>query len=135
MSRNTICYSSYNAGNAENVELQRLELNKDDRGYYLSTTYIVEDKHSIREIDIPKIRLCVDRKRFGITLEHCPGLCSQQGYINLGFGDMPIDYDFDSDGNTFMYKETIVKEKHTEMTLDEIEKKLGYKIKIVNKKE
>lgn len=133
MGCSTICFNGYNLGNAKDVELKRFAFNKDDRGYYLSAIYRVEDDHTIREIDIPKIRLGVDKKRFSIKLDHDPRCHAEQGYINLGFGDLPLDYDFDSNGNTFMFKEKILEEKYTEMTLDEIEEKLGYKVKIVNK--
>lgn len=133
MSYQTVCYNAYNMGNCEGIELKKFELNKDDRGYYLSAAYRVEDKHSIREIDIPKIRLYLDNKRFTVKIENDPYLCHKVGYVNLGFGEVPLDWDMNEDGLTYLFTEKIIEEKCTEMTLDEIEKKLGHKVKIVNK--
>lgn len=51
--------------------------------------------------------------------------------INLGFGDLK-GFAYDSDK---LVTEVLIKERVEEMTIEEIEKKLGYKVKIVNKKE
>ena len=48
---------------------------------------------------------------------------------DLGFGEMRLLPD--KDGTAFTIE--TIEEKYTEMTMDEIEKKLGYKVKIVNK--
>ena len=133
MSYQTICCNAYNLGNCKEVKLTKFALEQDERGYYLAATYRVEDDHAIREIDIPKIRLSLDKKRFSIKLEHDPYACHRVGYVNLGFGELPLDWDVTSDGQAYLYTDKILEEKYTEMTLDEIEKKLGHKIKIVNK--
>lgn len=133
MSCQTVCYSAYHLGNVESIELKRFAFNKDDRGYYLSATYRVEDNHTIREIDIPKIRLNLDDKRFRIEIENDPFLCHRVGRVDLGFGELPIDWDMNKDGQAYLFTEKILEEKYTEMTMDEIEKKLGYKVKIVSK--
>lgn len=133
MSYQTVCYNAYNLGNAKEVKLTKFTLEKDDRGYYLAATYRVEDEHAIREIDIPKIRLGLDAKRVSIRSEHDPYACHRVSYANLGFGELPLDFAVNKDGHAYLYTEKILEEKYTEMTLDEIEKKLGHKIKIVNK--
>ena len=51
--------------------------------------------------------------------------------INLGFGDLK-GFAYDSDK---IVKEILIKERVEEMTIEEIERKLGYKVKTVNKKE
>lgn len=51
--------------------------------------------------------------------------------INLGFGDLK-GFAYDSDK---LVTEVLIKERIEEMTIEEIERKLGYKVKIVNKKE
>ena len=58
--------------------------------------------------------------------------------VNLGFGRFDCLYGEDpkgvaTDAVGIFFVETI-KEKTQEMTLEEIEKKLGYKVKIVSKK-
>ena len=128
-----ICYNSYSGGNAKEVKLTKITLEKDDRGYYLAATYTIEDNHAIREINIPKIRLGLDNKRVSISVEHDPNACYRVAYANLGFGELPLDWDVNQDGQTYLYTEKILEEKYTEMTIEEIEKKLGHKIKIVNK--
>ena len=135
MSYQTICYNAYNLGNTKDIELKKFTLEKDERGYYLAATYRVETDHAIREIDVPKIRLDLDEKRFSIKVGHDPFSCIKNAYANLGFGDLPLDFSVDEYGITSLYTDRLLEEKCTEMTLDEIEKKLGYKVKIVNKKE
>ena len=51
--------------------------------------------------------------------------------INLGFGDLK-GFAYDSDK---IVKDILIEERIEEMTVEEIERQLGYKIKIVNKKE
>ena len=49
--------------------------------------------------------------------------------VDVGFG--PARLDVDADGHA--YYERVIKTKTKEMTLEEIEKELGHKVKIVNK--
>ena len=51
--------------------------------------------------------------------------------INLGFGDLK-GFVYDSDK---LVTEILIKERVEEITIEEIERKLGYKVKIVNNKE
>ena len=50
--------------------------------------------------------------------------------INLGFGSMKI-----LSANKIEVKDILIKERVEELTIEDIEKQLGYKIKIVDKKE
>lgn len=50
--------------------------------------------------------------------------------VNLGFGSMKI-----LSANEIEVKDILIKERVEELTIEDIEKQLGYKIKIVNKKE
>lgn len=50
--------------------------------------------------------------------------------VDLGFGSMNI-----LSQNRLEAKDILIKERVEELTIEDIEKKLGYKIKIVNKKE
>ena len=70
--------------------------------------------------------------------DHAFVLKTARGYfgddctIDMGFGPCMVT----KGGRANVYfTETVIEEKTHEMTLDEIEKKLGYKVKIVNKKE
>lgn len=51
-------------------------------------------------------------------------------FVNLGFGSMKI-----SPQNKVEVKDILIKERVEELTIEDIEKKLGHKIKIVNNKE
>ena len=50
--------------------------------------------------------------------------------VNLGFGSMKI-----LSANKIEVKDILIKERVEELTIEDIEKQLGYKIKIVDKKE
>lgn len=131
MKRNNSFY--YKKGsNANDVKMTEFDLHKDEDGHYLSAKFVVEDEHSIRQLDVPKIRLNIDLDRVYIETESDPYYFKNMAWINLGFGRLPLDF-VDYNGQKVMYTEKILEEKYTEMTMDEIEKKLGYKVKIVNK--
>lgn len=119
----------YRKNSNTNVNLTELTLHKDSEGYYLSAKYMVEDKHSIRELDLPRIRLKVVPGHVSIKQVN-EGL---HGYVeaDLGFGYLPLA---PSGRANAYYTETVLEEKTHEMTLEEIEKKLGYKVKIVSEK-
>ena len=134
MTYQSVCYNSSKYGNISGLELKNFELKKDERGYYLTAKYRVEDQHSIREVDIPKIRLNLNKEVVSIKTMHDPFGCHRVAHIDLGFGELPLDWDVNKDGQSYLFTEKILEEKYTEMTMDEIEKKLGYKVKIVNKK-
>lgn len=54
--------------------------------------------------------------------------CHDFVFANIGFGDREL---ISKDGVYYTVK--LLKTKTKEMTLDEIEKKLGHKVKIINK--
>lgn len=133
MFRTEVYYSGDKfGGNVNKCELTNLTLNCDESGYYLSARFEVEDKHSLREAVIPKIRLTIQPDK--VILAHTDSdREDRRTHIDLGFGYMPLEYG-EVEGQRRLYSEKVLKENVTEMTLDEIEKKLGHKIKIVNKK-
>ena len=131
MAVQSVFYRSGFGENADKVELKNLNLKKDFGGYYLTAKFQVEDAHSIRELDIPRIRLSIVPNE--VYIHSIDSDFETNAYINLGFGKLPLDYGI-SNGYQAFYTEKILEEKYTEMTMDEIEKKLGYKVKIMNKK-
>ena len=54
---------------------------------------------------------------------------NEEAFVDLGFGSMKI-----LSKNKIMVKDILVKERVEELTIEDIEKQLGYKIKIVDKK-
>lgn len=111
------------------VALTELEFYKDAVGYFLSARYRIEDEHSIREISLPKISLRIFEEYLALRWNNDGWRNMAEADIGFGFCTLR-----DVGGDTPIYfTETVIEEKVHEMTLDEIEKKLGYKVKIVNK--
>lgn len=123
MSRREMIYSN---GLIHDVKLTSLILHKSSVGYYLHTKYTVEDEQSVREIDIPKMHLRVDPRYVAIKYE------DDRAYADIGFGYVPL---IPTGRDCHYFTETVIEEKTKEMTLDEIEKKLGHKVKIISKPE
>lgn len=101
-------------------KLKRLELKKDGSGYYLSAIYEFENEAGVH------------RAIFPIELLNSPVISREDwrcpGKIDLGFGELPLEGD---PGYTIK----TIREKVHDVTIEEIEKKLGYKIRIVKEKE
>ena len=57
-------------------------------------------------------------------------LSLNEASVNLGFGSMKI-----LSANEIEVKDILIKERVEELTIEDIEKQLGYKIKIIDKKE
>lgn len=112
------------------VNLKDLKLNHDSCGYYLSAIYKIDDEDSIRELDIPKIRLKVDPHRVDISID---AEVFGERKANIGFGWCDIYHDGTKD--EVYLTERILHQKVHEMTMEELEKLLGYKVKIISKEE
>lgn len=90
--------------------------------YFLSLTYRYEDENGEYEVHYPKIILYIVRN----SLPKCKATRTDSMTVNFGMGEFDI---FESP------QTKTIREKEYEMTLEEIEEKLGYKVKIVEKKE
>lgn len=113
-------------------ELKDLGLVKDENTneYYLTATYRVEDENEIRGVTIPKIKLPVVQDSLMVDVDTKSTRLFPDVSIAMGFGTLDIEYG--KDGKWFY--ETVIHEKVHEMTLEEVEKKLGHKVKIVSEK-
>lgn len=121
---NTFKYVEHYPNNIR-VDLIDVSLNKDGMGYYLSPRYRVENDTCVKEIYIPKARLKINFHQVGVDLD-----TFKNNYMcNLGFGNLELYAD--DDGH--VYYEIIKEEKIHDMTLEEIEKRLGYKVRIITK--
>lgn len=104
--------------------LKDLQLHKDPQweSYYLSAVYTSDEQDGLYEIRIPRIELPV---RFGmpdIIISMACG-CEVERTIDLGFGELTMP-------KPFIKK--LIKSKVREMTMADIEKELGCKVKIVS---
>lgn len=106
------------------VGLKNLELIKENDMYFLKAEYIEEGKNAFYKHTIPRIYLALYQYP-KCTYEDAFDLAN----IDLGFGKLPM---LKNENGRFEYCE-ILQEKVHELTLDEIEKRLGYKVRIVNK--
>lgn len=109
-----------------NCTLKNIELVHEGANYYLDITLLLEDIASIRELHMPRVELgrfdsCIIAPGDGIIVKPA---------VDFGFGELPLA----ADKNGYNYTNKLVENKTRELTIAEIEKKLGYKIKIVNEK-
>lgn len=129
---NTTYIAEKGVGGILDVKLVRCDFHKNKvDGPYFHVTYQVETLDKIEEIDIPKMFLPITSERLIIRGDRYGyGIFGNIDYTaNLGFGDMRLV----PDDLGVCYTRKTINEKTREMTLAEIEKKLGHKVKIVNK--
>ena len=101
--------------------LSDLKVHKDEKGFYLSAEYIFEDGYSTKKLIVPKIRLD------DLYSSYCFHSCSDGTYLdtaNCRYRLEPVNKQY--------YTIITIEEKPQEMTLSEIEKKLGHKVRIVS---
>lgn len=129
--------------NARNIKLLSKTCYEQYGHLYLELVYEYENESGKYKLIIPKIDL-------EICTERLPKFSQESGFINPRYiADLGgIHYDLcstdvrcrDKDGKLryvpdSSYVTVLLEEKKHEMTLEEIEKKLGYKVKIVSEKE
>ena len=118
--------------NERKHELKGIQLFEEYGQYYLKLKYILEDEHSVRELEIPKVELPFNAALYPYIYSKFSYGSENRYTLQSSYGEplniRPIK---PLARNPVCYTETVIKEKHKEMTLAEIEKKLGYKIKIV----
>lgn len=106
-------------------KIENLELIKENDGkYYINLSMVVESDLSVDRLKT-KLKLPINVKSIMVNSDIGAYGC-RNFYVNLGFGDLRCV-------NGIEY-ENIYKKEH-EMTLSEIERKLGYKVKLVSEKE
>lgn len=107
---------------------------------FLSIRYLIEDGTSIKEFHLPKVRLPIEYADLNHEYNEA-GINGRYDTVNLVLPMQELevqtgDATFNVDGHIEKYKEVkyackVIEEKTKEMTIEEIEKKLGHKIKIV----
>jgi hypothetical protein len=118
--------------------LNEAKLIKEDGKYYITTTYTHETDTDIREVVVKKVPLPlndrpdVEKRTNGLYFNNKRGCFDTSRYIvDLGYGKLYVP---DRNAPEELYVEEVVEEKLKEMTLEEIEQKLGFQVKIVKKK-
>lgn len=127
----------------ENVVLKERKVFEEGNHLYLKLVYEYEDDRGIYELIIPKIDLEIRTDLLPTIKNDDPwtGPITLELYkIRLGsniFDLLLSDVDVKKNGETLTcekaaYVVNTLKEKRKEMTIAEIEKKLGYKVKLVS---
>ena len=117
----------------EKITNQNFELYKEGDQYFLRMDFEYENDHGFYRGHVDKIKFdlhlnCVEYTDFGKNKSAIAKIyIPSGGYIN------PINFDIFPDSNGHFLTVNCIKEKVQEMTVEEIEKKLGHKIKIVSK--
>lgn len=126
----------------KNVVLKKHETFMKNGRLYLKLVYEYEDDHGAYELIIPKIDLEIRTYDLPIIIHD-----SYAGPMNIldcyikrysdTFTLLPDDVEVKKNGETHTCKQVAyvtntLKEKPQEMTIAEIEKKLGYKVKLVS---
>ena len=116
-------------------ELKDIQLFKEDGQYYLKLKYIIEHDDRVEELEIPKVKIPFNERYYPeIQTEYHPWSALDKCILFVGCRQ-PLDIlqgDTPEAKDTF-YVTRVIEEKPVELTVSEIEKKLGYKIKIVNR--
>ena len=128
--------------NEDNVELYSIIPFKEDGRWYLNLIYKYEDGIGKHTVVIPKASLPFNQQRLPI-IRSSPSYNEyflERPYIDCGDSIMlyksTCDLAIERGVKEPAYYFNIITEYATkEMTLDEIEKELGYKVKIVNREE
>lgn len=120
----------------EKITLKKAKLVNDDGVYYLDLTYECEDDRIRKEVNIPRVKLELEWNG-NVDTDHrySPYSIDTIHRITLVDNKYRLGKIYSSEAmDTIAYIEKILEEKVQELTLSDIEKKLGYKIKIVNDK-
>lgn len=125
--------------NERKHELKDIQLFEENGQYYLKLKYVIENEHHVKELEIPKVEIPVnanvyphiDYTRDIYGNKYIGHHLNEKCELYVGYGNLKMLPGETLEANHVYYTEKTIKEKHKEMTLAEIEKKLGYKIKIV----
>ncbi len=115
----------------ENRTLKEAKLYQDENGlWYMSAVYLIEDDYRKSELRIPKIRMRIESGKV-------ESLFAGSSQVRTSFVTPDGKFDLcsvEEDNSTGGYKweQVVVEEKIIPMTVTEIERELGYKIKIVD---
>lgn len=129
----------------KNVRLDEATICADDHDIYVELAYIYDDENGTHKMIIPKIRTGLRSDDLPILYNHIEeignipileityGYNACETFFKLEKEIVP-EFKSNTKGEKVYIADKLIKPKEAkEMTLEEIEKKLGYKVKIVNK--
>ena len=112
----------------KDLQLHKEKLSEFSETYYLSAVYHYEDNAGFYEVTIPRIVLPICKPSIKQNMYYYDTM--PECHIDIGLGDLRMVPD--KEGNCYYQK--LIREKVHDMTLEEIEKKLGYKVRVVSEK-
>lgn len=120
-------------------KLKDVKLYKEDNTYFLDVTYLEDTDLYVKEVNIPKVLLPINNT-FSLDISYEGEIGSpritEKVELNLPFDiKLPVYKEGASEFSCLYghyFTEKIIKEKTKEMTLSEIEKKLGHKVKLIS---
>lgn len=112
-------------------ELKDIQLYEENGNYYLRLKYLCEDDTSIFEMEIPKVDIRFNKTVYP-NLSYSKYSEREDCTLNTFGGPLKVYPGETSEANHVFYTIKTLEEKHIELTVSEIEKRLGYKIKIVS---
>lgn len=115
----------------EQGKLMDVKLIKEGDNYFLNLTYQHEDDKAVYETVIYKAHLPINTHGFNYCEFDFGIHAKKERAIDIGFGELRLL--MDEKGRMLITE--VVEEKTKEMTIEEIEKALGHKVKIVGEKE
>ena len=118
--------------NVSKISNEKIELYQEDGRYYFKVDFDYEDDYAYYKGKIERIPF--DFRLYSIKMRNDGYSFNSKTKITADLG-MCKDMEIHPNKNGEYFTLTVVKEKIYEMTMEEIEKKLGYKVKIVSKGE
>ena len=104
----------------KSCKLEKVDLIQDGTGYFLEVSYIINTEcNTSRRVFNLELPICTT----GLDVP-CIGDGGKPLQADVGFGPLDVRN----------YTVEILEEKRIDMTLEQIEKRLGYKINLVNEK-
>lgn len=121
-------YSASCGNGVKKIQLESVNIYSEDGKCYLDITYNVETARKTLKFNFPRVIIPVNPKAFTMRYQTSAG----HEYFDLDIGvDCERYFKVEPDENGVFYTETVVKEKVEKLTLAQVEKRLGYKIEIV----
>ena len=105
----------------ENVMLKSFNVFEENGMYFAHIVYRYENNKGLWELTVPKLHIPLEPYSFKIETDITGAT------MNIGFGKWRM---YPVDGDIYA-KNVLIEEKIHDMTVEEIEEKLGYRVRIV----
>lgn len=120
----------------KNERLVKAELRSIDSSYYMSLVYRYDAEDGVHQVQFPKIRVPIPETIPCVSMER--GFSGNKEFEIIWITNVPEEWIIKTvpyEGRETTYIDELIEPAIHEMTVEEIEKKLGYKIKVISKKE